>query len=188
MLYDHILTIGTTGMLSGATYDLALKTNRLTCVARTEASLKVIEGGLDLHGPTFTPIRVDYQQTGLFMEQIQKVGGTRSFDLVVAWMHNSGKESLDQLLKFLSQEPQETRFYHVVGSAVADPSRPIEMFTPEPESQLHYHRIILGFEIGANGQSRWLNHGEISRGTLEAIKSKVPQSIIGTVEPWDARP
>lgn len=187
MLYDHILAIGTTGMLSGATYDLALKTNRLTCVARTTRSLKLIEGGLDRHGPTFTPIQADYEHPEPFMAQIKKIGSRRPFDLVIAWMHNTGKESLHQLFDYLSQQSIETHFYQLVGSAAADPLKPTEMLVPPLNSQLHYHQIILGFQI-TNGRSRWLNHGEISRGTLEAIKTQAQQTVIGTVEPWDARP
>lgn len=188
MLYAHVLTIGTTGMLSGATYDLALKTNALTCIARTERSLKVIEGGLDRHGPTFYPLQIDYTDTDRFMAEVEQSWNRRPFDLVVAWFHSRGNESLRQLLTFLDQKTDQTKFFHLMGSAAADPSRQTKPFSPDPVRGLTYHQIILGFQIESNGRSRWLHHGEINKGALEAIRSGRERTIVGTVEPWSARP
>ncbi|MFT5195187.1 MAG: hypothetical protein ACI85U_002206 [Candidatus Promineifilaceae bacterium] len=188
MLYNHVLMIGTTGMLSTATYGLALKTNTLTCVARTQQSLKVIEGGLDRHGPTFFPVQVDYINSELFMHEVKMAWKKRPFDLVVAWLHSNGSVSFNQLLAFLSQQEHKTDFYHIVGSAAADPSAQHTQISPQIEGGLRYHQVILGFQIESDNRSRWLHHGEINSGVLQAIQSSRPKTIIGTVEPWSARP
>ena len=188
MVYDHVLTIGATGMLSGATYELALKTNTLTCMASTARSLKVIEGGLDRHGPTYHPLQIDYTDTQQFMDEIKQTWKKQPFSLVLAWFHNSGSESLRQLLNYLDQQPEQTGFYHVMGSAAADPTKENIPFVPNPKYGLRYHQIILGFHITSDGRSRWLHHGEINNGVLEAIRSGRQRTIVGTVEPWSARP
>jgi hypothetical protein len=69
------------------------------------------------------------------------------------------------------------RYFHVRGSAVADPSRTRseaeEQFAHYPT--LHYLQVILGFVL-ENGRSRWLTDVEISQGVVTAI------------EPWSSRP
>ncbi|MEM8863130.1 MAG: hypothetical protein AAGD96_32875 [Chloroflexota bacterium] len=187
MLYDHILMIGTTGMLSSATFDLALKTNQLTCIARTRASLLQLKGGLDPHGPTYEWIACDYANSDQFMAEIERVWRRRPFDLVVVWMHRSGDESLNRLQQFLVDQNRELAFYHVLGSAAADPSKQNDQFKSRGWGAVSYYEVVLGFKI-ENGRSRWLHHGEISRGLLDAISSSQERFIVGTVEPWEERP
>ena len=157
-------------------------------MARTQRSLKVIEGGLDRHGPTYHPIQIDYTDTQQFMNEIKKIWNKRPFSLVLAWFHTSGSESLQHLLGYLDQQPEPIGFFHVMGSAAADPNREIKPFVPDLNYGLSYHQIILGFQITSDGRSRWLHHGEINHGALEAIRSGRKRTIIGTVEPWSARP
>ncbi|NLG69565.1 MAG: hypothetical protein GX496_08420 [Firmicutes bacterium] len=52
---------------------------------------------------------------------------------------------------------------------------------------MRYREVILGFVVEPSG-SRWLTHDGISPGVLEAIDRDAPRWIVGTVEPWSARP
>jgi len=52
---------------------------------------------------------------------------------------------------------------------------------------IDYQAVVLGFVVD-NGASRWLNNDEISAGVLSAIDSEKPVAIVGTVEPWSAKP
>jgi hypothetical protein len=47
--------------------------------------------------------------------------------------------------------------------------------------------VVLGFVLEA-GKSRWLTNAEISDGVFAAIAAQAPHSIVGTVEPWSAKP
>ncbi len=184
---DHVLAIGTTGMLSEATFYLAQRTSRLTCIARTDRSLNRFAGSLDPHGPTFTPLSIDYQNTNQFITFVKQAWERKPFDLVLAWFHDSGQQSLEALLAFLADQTHPTRFFHVMGSAAADPAHDADQFQPVTNGAFSYHQIILGFKI-ENGRSRWLYNHEISAGAIQAIQQNRPRFVVGTVEPWSARP
>jgi hypothetical protein len=47
--------------------------------------------------------------------------------------------------------------------------------------------VVLGFVV-ENGKSRWLGGDEISSGVLAAIQSGEPLKVVGTLEPWGAKP
>ena len=184
---DHVLAIGTTGMLSEATFHLAQRTSQLTCIARTVRSLNRFAGSLDPHGPTFTPISIDYQNVDQFITSVKQAWERKPFDLVLAWFHDSGQQSLEALLAFLADQTHPTRFFHVMGSAAANPAHDADQFQPITNGAFSYQQIILGFKVD-NGRSRWLYNHEISAGAIQAIQQNRPRYVVGTVEPWSARP
>jgi hypothetical protein len=47
--------------------------------------------------------------------------------------------------------------------------------------------VILGFVL-EGGHSRWLRNAEISQGVLQAIDTDAKRFVVGTIEPWSARP
>ena len=50
-----------------------------------------------------------------------------------------------------------------------------------------YRQVILGFQIEGE-RSRWLTHGEISQGVLQAIADDAEYHVVGVVRPWERRP
>ena len=78
----------------------------------------------------------------------------------------------------------------VLGSAHADPAHPervAEMAEAAEGLPIDYQAVVLGFVI-EGGKSRWLTNAEISAGVLAALESGAPFRIVGTVEPWSAKP
>ena len=52
---------------------------------------------------------------------------------------------------------------------------------------IDYQSVLLGFVV-ETPKSRWLTNAEISNGVFAAIASEAPHTVIGTVEPWSAKP
>lgn len=168
-------------MLAQATSTLASQSKQITCLARTEISLKRLQESLD-DSQSFQGVSVDYQNTDAFMDAVREAWQRQPVNLVLVWMHSSGAKSLSALFDFISAQPQTPQVFHVLGSAAANPAEG----TTQPNVE-NYHQIILGFVLGPSG-SRWLTHEEISAGTLSAIQEKKSRHIIGVMEPWSARP
>ncbi|MEM6430023.1 MAG: short-chain dehydrogenase [Deinococcota bacterium] len=185
--YQHVLTIGTTGMLAAATRVLAQRATRVTCLARTPASLGSLAASMPTDAANLHPVAVDYQHSDAFMKAVQDANADTPIDLVVAWFHRNGLDTCKRLIGYLNSQASPVGVFHVVGSAARDPSNPAQWPQPEAGGVVTYHQIILGFVLEAES-SRWLTHQEISDGVLEAIQHKYSRHIIGTVRPWSARP
>lgn len=107
----------------------------------------------------------------------------------MVWIHGTAPAAPLAVARLVGEPDRPGRYFHVLGSASADPSR------PDPERlaafqalrNIRYREIILGFVI-EGGVSRWLSHAEISAGVLAAVDADQPRTIIGTVEPWHRRP
>jgi hypothetical protein len=86
---------------------------------------------------------------------------------------------------------QASRYFHVLGSAAADPSRPDHLAqvreTVCQSAFIAYRQVVLGF-VNEPARARWLTNGEISSGVLDAIAADRELSIVGTVTPWSSRP
>lgn len=191
-MYKHALAIGTTGMLARATHTLALQSQQLSCIARTEASLQKLEASLENNHAIFHAHSVDYGKPDAFMRAIETAWQRAPFDVMLVWMHREGHASWQALKDFLLEHflPEKGRsleLFHVLSSATADPSKPASAAEFPSSSPIAYYPIILGFQRTANA-SRWLTHEEISQGTLEAMQAKQPRFVVGTVTPWSARP
>ncbi|MDO8379112.1 hypothetical protein, partial [Phenylobacterium sp.] len=85
----------------------------------------------------------------------------------------------------------EGRMFQVLGSAAADPAHPERLDTArkvaEGVPRCAVRQVVLGFKV-EGGRSRWLTNAEISQGTLKAIRTDRPLTVIGQTEPWSARP
>ena len=187
MRYEHVLTIGTTGMLAQATQALAEQSRVLTCVARNRGlHSSVCKNRMSQVNCEFRPVAVNYHDENLFTKEVEQAWCHAPFDLVLAWMHSSARASFEKMSDFLARRAVETKLFHVVGSAATNPAQTARDQVLATDN-LSYHQVILGFQIETSG-SRWLTHDEISRGTLQAIREGHAQQVIGTVEPWAARP
>ena len=83
------------------------------------------------------------------------------------------------------------RFFHVLGSAAADPDYPGRLAqaaaTAKDAAYCAYRQVLLGFLLEDAG-ARWLTNAEISAGVLKAIDDDAPFTALGVTEPWALRP
>lgn len=184
----HTLIIGVTGMLKSTSVALAAAADTLTSVARTTNSLNALNAALADFSGTHHLLKLDWNDQHNFLNSlkthINKFGVP---SLVVAWLHED-KIGLD-IARLCSSEQGTCRFFQVRGSEGGAPHADAESFANQFENLpgLRYHQVILGFVRTRTG-SRWLRNSEISDGVLQATITGAPISIIGVVEPWDARP
>jgi len=171
----HIITLGATGMLARVTTTLAIRSTRVDVLARHPSVLD---------GPNLHPVAVDWRRSETLEPYLRTIQASAPVDLALLWLHGDAGDTGQRLC----QCARPKHVVHVLSSAAADPAR------PQPERRRAYERwcdryteVILGFERDARG-SRWLTDDEIVRGTLQAIDGDAPRLIVGTVEPWSARP
>jgi hypothetical protein len=173
-MVPHILVVGGTGMLSGLVEALAGDGGRLSLLSR-RASRFSRDGvaGYD----------VDYYDESAFVAALDAAGRV---DLAVAWFHTLKIAAPRRLA-----ERTQGRIFQVLGSATGDPSHPDRLLRAAAIADglpgCVLRQVVLGFQV-EGGRSRWLTDEEISRGALEAVRSDADFSVVGTVEPWSARP
>ncbi len=171
--HPPILTVGCTGMLAAATLELADRGHPLWVLSRGADRFAAEHSSASR---TLIPIASDY--TGDLTGSLEAVPGG---GWLVAWIHGDDTA----ILELIVSVTKPSRVVHVVGSAWADPSRDIP--APRLPSGTLYQRAVLGFVPEAWG-SRWLTHAEISRGVLDVLDGDRPLTVVGSVEPWSARP
>jgi NAD(P)-dependent dehydrogenase (short-subunit alcohol dehydrogenase family) len=173
----HALVVGGSGMLAGLCRSLVACSDKVSVMARNERRIRAIAPGIEA-------VVCDYNDGAALADAL---GVLDPPDLVVAWIHGrapSARHALAQTVR------AEGRFVQVLGSAHGDPSHPerlAEMAHAADGLPVDYQAVVLGFVV-ENGRSRWLGNEEISAGVFRAIVSGAPLAIVGTVEPWSARP
>ncbi len=182
--YRHMRAIGGTGMLRDASIALAARSERLTSVARAQASLD----RLDDAPPRSTlhhRLRLDWSDTDGFLDAIDgHVSGTEHPDLVLAWIHDDGVAL--RLALRLARRATPIRFIHVIGSASQDPVRVAERVLDgfHPPAHLAYRQVVIGSQRTGHGR-RWLTDDEISQGVLEASGTDQATFVVGTVDGYE---
>ncbi len=84
-------------------------------------------------------------------------------------------------------------FWHVLGSAVADPAHPDRLRSQRAHFNdalpgLDYRQIVLGFRLAPDGTARWNTNAEISGDVGAGMDNDLPLNFVGIVEPWSKRP
>ena len=186
--FEYVLVIGGTGMVRDAVVQLARHSRAITVVARGTKRLSE----LALQASNIHTISVDYSNaTGFERALTASTQGQTNFDLAVVWVHDSSPPGVMQAARFVGSAKRPGKFFHILSSAVADPSSPLRSRRADFDriEHLKYHEVILGFVAGSSGsQSRWLTHQEISKGVIEAVETGVGRFVVGSVHPWSARP
>lgn len=175
--FAHALVVGGSGMLAGFCRSLVAHSGRVSVIARNEKRIRAI-------APSIEAVACDYNNGVALSETLAALEPP---DLVVAWIHGRAPHARRALADCVRAEG---RFVQVLGSAHGDPSHPerlADMAQAAEGLPIDYQAVVLGFVI-ENGKSRWLSNAEISAGVLAAVESAVPLSIVGTVEPWSAKP
>ena len=172
----NTLVVGGTGMLLGLVRELLAAGDDVWVLAR--------------HAPEWThprlhPLTVDYRDSDALRRVLVPLA---PFDRAVAWIHSDAPDA-----PFVVAEAVRGPFFHVLGSAVADPSRPEGGRRARFAAQGTDDReVILGF-VREGERSRWLTDAEISAGVWGAlgkdgVRGDVRRTVVGTVTPWEARP
>jgi len=175
--FERVLIVGGSGMLAGLGRALCERAERVSILARNEKRIRAVSDAVE-------PLVCDYNDGVALAEALSLIEAP---DLVVAWIHGRAPQSRRAFAECLSAEG---RFVQVLGSALGDtahPERLAEMAKAADGLPIDYQAVVLGFVV-ENGQSRWLSNDEISAGVLSAIDSEKAVSIVGTVEPWSAKP
>jgi len=175
--FGRVLIVGGSGMLAGLGRTLCERAERVSILARNEKRIRAVSDAVE-------PLVCDYNDGVALAEALSLIEAP---DLVVAWIHGRAPQSRRAFAECLSAEG---RFVQVLGSALGDPAHPerlAEMAKAADGLPIDYQAVVLGFVV-ENGQSRWLSNDEISAGVLSAIDSEKAVSIVGTVEPWSAKP
>lgn len=184
----HALVVGGTGMLREVSLTLAERGHPVSVVARNRRRLRSLADEAERRGGAVYCIPVDYRDGDALTAALRDaVAAHGPLELAVVWIHSIAPEAPLQVAR--ATVAASCRFFHLLGSAAADPSAPDtgrrERFESIPG--LSYHEVVLGFVLEGR-RSRWLTNDEIAAGVLAAIDSAAARSVVGAVEPWSARP
>lgn len=186
----HALVVGGTGMLRGVVLELAARGFAVSVVARGLSRLEALAREAAAGGGLVHPVTVDYHDTAA-LDRALAAACDRwgAIELAVVWIHRTAPAAPMVVARWVGGPQRPGRFFHLLGSAVADPSRPDPQRRAAYEALPHlvYREVILGF-VTEGHRSRWLTHQEIAAGVVAAIDADQPRFIVGTVEPWDRRP
>ncbi|MFB5084679.1 short-chain dehydrogenase [Symbiobacterium thermophilum] len=177
----HALVVGGTGMLREATLALTRSFTTVSVVARRADAMPGRPAGIN-------PVPVDYHDTGALAQALRRaIGEHGPVRLAVCWIHSTAPEALGVVAAEIGRGGEPCRLFHVRGSAAADPTRLPRPALEALPPNVAYRQVILGFQIEGE-RSRWLTHGEISQGVLQAIADDAEYHVVGVVRPWERRP
>ncbi len=187
----NALVVGGSGMLSGLVRELVSRGYPTTVVARGRGRLDVLAHSMPSvdTGGYVVPLPVDYSDLAALRAALRQATSREGlFTLAVLWIH--GPHDVEACWKVLAESlTANARVVHVLGSAVADPSRnAVEIPAFFATSDMTYRQAILGFRREPSGHSRWLTHTEISEGVLAAVDASQETTVVGQVRPWPERP
>jgi hypothetical protein len=180
IIMKHYLVIGGTGMLQAAVLDWNQEGHKVTVVARTEEKLRRLSK-CAAYPELLRTVQADYHQLESFQKKLEDMPAP---DIIVSWIHRSGNNAIQALSSIYGILAKRVELFHIKGSSAHDPR---QNYTPNYSDTIDYHEIILGFQL-TGGASRWLTNEEIANGVREAVKLREHRYIVGTVEPWSARP
>jgi hypothetical protein len=175
--FERVLVVGGSGMLAGLARALCDHAGKVSVLARNEKRIRAIS-------PAIEPIACDYNDGVALSEALSQIDAP---DLVVAWIHGRAPHARREIAEGVAADG---RFVHVLGSAHGEPGHPERLDDMAKAVQglpIDYQTVLLGFAV-ENGKSRWLTNAEISVGVFAAIESEVAHSVVGTLEPWSAKP
>ena len=175
--FQHVLIVGGSGMLAGLARKLVDWSEQISVMARNERRIRAIAENI-------VPVVCDYNDGAALSEALSLISAP---DLVIAWIHGRAPNARRALAECVAADG---RFIHILGSAHGDPGHPERLGEMEKAVDglpIDYQAVVLGF-VRQTGASRWLSNDEISAGVFAAIETEQALAIVGTVEPWNARP
>jgi len=186
---SHVLVAGGTGMLKDVSLYFASHGLTVSVIGRNHRKFEELIMSKESSG-FINPVRVDYsdyEQLRLKLNNAVNIYGP--VETAVCWLHSTAPEAPHIIAEILNEANTPIKYFHVLGSAYADPSVINEDFEQlfYRFKNINYKKIILGFVI-EDEKSRWLTNTEISNGVIDALKKDEDTFIVGKVEPWEKRP
>lgn len=188
MMPPHTLVVGGTGMLRGVCLALAARGQAVSVVARSHAGLAgLMAEARGLPGGVYG-CPADYgDENALALAIRSAIIARGGFSLAICWIHASAPRAMGVIAGCLEGRRVAVRLFEVSGSDAADPARAGLAERGEEHAGVLRRRIVLGFVMEPGG-SRWLRNEEIVAGVVRATDADAPESVIGVVRPWEARP
>ncbi|MFD2630428.1 short-chain dehydrogenase [Oceanobacillus kapialis] len=183
MQLGNVLVFGGTGMLAEATGWVANHATHTIAFGRDPHKLARLAKNYRIETKN-----LDYTDMDALRENvINAYKEHKAIHMVVAWIHRTSPQAVFVIKDTLNQlQPhQQWTLLLIKGSS----SRLSDIKETQEESlpNCTIKEVRLGFKIEAQG-SRWLTHGEISDGVIQAIRGNDKETIVGTLEPWHKRP
>lgn len=102
----------------------------------------------------------------------------RPIRLAIVWIYGDAPSAPMVLAEILNKQQAICEYFHILGSAYADPSRQGSELAEQFKAfkNLEYRQVILEFVL-TKPSLRWLNNDEISSGVITALDAKQPSSI-----------
>ena len=182
-----MLVVGGSGMLSGLCLRLAGEGCKVSVIARNPDRLQSLVDKAPPGG--ILPVAVDYCDAQAFGRALDRLAGDHHGQptQAIGWIHDEVAPDVP-----LQIADHVGTFWHVMGSAAADPSEPRLLADwrgriGRRRPGLDYRQIVLGFVVEAQ-RSRWLTDTEICDGVYDVIRNAQSASIVGTIAPWSRRP
>jgi len=190
----HALVVGGTGMLRGVVLHLAAAGWVVSVIARNADELAELAQAAAAPGRV-EPLPLDYSDDAALNAGVAgAIERHGPLTLVVAWVRPNAPNALGIIARLADGAAGEAagercRFFRILGSAAADPSheRRGRGAAFRALEGLAYREIVLGFRIEGDS-SRWNTKDEIAEGVIRAIEEDLPESVIGTVRPWEMNP
>lgn len=165
MEFEHALIIGGTGMLESTSRYLSKRASHLTLVSR--------DGDAARQRPLFSHadyVSADWTMPVVFVDRLKPTLALYPVDLILLWMHQSGREARRGLLNAV--RGSNSRIVDVHGSGAADaPERIAQRRFEASQVGCRYNVVLLGSLLADNQSPRWLTHDEISKAAIEAIQT-----------------
>lgn len=186
-MHDHrALVLGGTGMLAGVAGRLVRDGWLVVLPSRRYSPIPVLEleaAGSPPGRALWVEARWERPQR-LARDAAKALGGKA--DLLVSWVHGGYRLQVLEAVKPLLAE--KAPIVEVHGEAAGDPLGSL------PDATLDGHptqQVVLGYAREGN-RTRWLTHGEIVDGVLEAVQRAlddrpVSELHVGELRPWPPR-
>ena len=168
------LVVGGTGMLAKATLHLADQASQLILVSRdSHATAK----RLGLSGANC--VCADWTAAPAFLAATKPAINRFPPDLIVLWMHQSGRGARQGLLEMV--RGSNCRIVDIHGSGGGNvQDRVAQRRLEAMQVGCRYTAVVLGAVQERDGSSRWLTHDEISLGVIQAIES-LDDCVVGSI-------
>lgn len=177
-------------MLRGASLHWVKEFDTVSVIARHRARLNELAQAAQANYYTINPIALDYSEEPALRVALEAaITQFGPITLAVCWIHSTAPRAPLVIAESLTHSLESCRFFEIVGSATANPSRIAEESSMRFKHlrSLQYRQIVLGF-VTEKDRSRWLTETEISEGVIRSVAEDRDYSVVGTVRPWSARP
>lgn len=175
-------------MLRGVSLALAERGLAVSVIARSAPRLDVLaRASSTMFTGQIAPVPVDYRDNAALVAALQNAIRERGpIQIAVVWVKPVAPKAPATIARLV-----QGRYAHILANQQQNPALPnprrTQFFADLPD--VDYQEVILGyFRDEDTGETRWLTHDEIVGGVTRALESTAPRVIVGTADPWEARP